>query len=79
MCSLGKGIKLNKKRRKNQKRFYNVTSKRPRIEREDVVDTSQLNTAHDDIETTCSKVDNYLTALYNTKRKCKSRQKLHRH
>jgi hypothetical protein len=49
MYSLGKGIKLNKKRCKNQKRFYNVTSKRPRIETEDVVDTSQLNTAHDDI------------------------------
>ena len=29
-----------------------------------MVDTSQLNTAHDDIETTCSKVDNQLLDIY---------------
>ena len=29
-ASLGKGIKLNKKRKRNQKRFYNVVSKRSR-------------------------------------------------
>lgn len=45
-CSLGKGIKLNRKRRKNQKRFYNVTSKRARIEtaQHDINDT--IETAH---------------------------------
>ena len=29
-CSIGRGISLNKKRRKNQKRFYNVQCKRSR-------------------------------------------------
>ncbi|XP_028416842.1 uncharacterized protein LOC114541052 [Dendronephthya gigantea] len=34
-CSLGRGIRLNKKRRKNQKRFYNVAPKRKKLRTEE--------------------------------------------
>ncbi|XP_028418405.1 uncharacterized protein LOC114543745 [Dendronephthya gigantea] len=41
-CSLGRGIRLNKKRRKNQKRFYNVAPKRKKLRPEEQDYDSQV-------------------------------------
>ena len=61
---MGKGIRLNKKRRrKNQKRYYNVTSKRAKIV------TTQPDTIDDthDMDETCESInteDNQLMESY---------------